>query len=198
MSEVLRFPPDVAAGAAFASADAAVAWMASAAAAGYPGVDPSWIDVASPLLIVEIPPLVMTDTLDIEQIRQAWTAYDNGDAGMPLDLPAWLPEHDPPIAFKAMFCAEHRRNLLGVADAMRRTLPAAKSRRDVAKVLGQIEQAEERAAAVTLSYCNAYAADLWRDAIVHGIATDPPSPYAKNPRKSNNGAGTPRLGRSEQ
>lgn len=203
--DVLVYPQNVLTGAPFTDLETATVWLHRAAHLPYPGLDTGdgyWTDHArlSPVLVTDVPLLAFDlDPDDLTAIREAWSAYDDGDGPLPLDLPTWvdLPAYRTETdswEYRARFGLDHYRHLQGIADDMRRALPAARSRRAAARDLGDVERALERVQASTVGYMNGLTSALWRLAILAGHDTDPANPYTPAAdRLRANPAGIPRL-----
>lgn len=203
--DVLVYPRDVLTGAPFDDLETATVWMHRAAHLPYPGMDTGdgyWTDHARlrPVLVTEVPSLAFdVDPDDLTAVREAWTQYDDDGTVLPLDLPTWidLPAYRNETdawEYRARFGLDHYRHLQGIADAMRRALPQARSRRSAARDLGDVERALERVSASTVAYMNGLTCGLWRMAILSGHDTDPANPYAPDAdRLRVNPAGIPRL-----
>jgi hypothetical protein len=197
---LLQFPATVATGAPFTDIETGVRWLVQANKDYYPGmgaigVDDYWQQPArlTPELVVNVPVFAFIDPTDDTALRKAWDSNHKRD-GQPLDfprfdlaaMPAGVTDHT------VTFTLDHYRYLQGVADHLRRSLPAAKQRRDVAYTLGNVEQAIQRVGVTVLRFINAYTTELWRLAIMQGHPTQPPNPYAQ-PTEQTNPTGIPRL-----
>ena len=195
--ETLTFPAGVLHGGPFTSMQAGAEWLNWASHVPYPGLDDAhdyWHDsaVLVPILATVVPELDLeSDPGDITVLRDLWTDYEDGATDLvPLDLPLYPGQGK----FYAEHGHAHWRHLTGIGDLMRRQIPHAKSRRDIAKALGNVERALERIEEQVTEQINATVTDLWKHAILAGYPTDPANPYAPAANRLQvNPAGIPRL-----
>ena len=196
-----EFPSGVLTGAPFTDVDSGVLWLVQADENQYPGIafNNYWSDPARlvPVLVTSPVEIVLIDPEDDTALRQAWADWDNdhhSEERYPLDYPR-MDASLRPAGLDHLILESylnHYRALQGITDYLRRSLPQAKQRRDVAKQLYEIEPAIDRTAVTLLRIINTHVGDLWREAIMRGEITDPPNPHAPKPT-TNNPAGIARL-----
>ena len=206
--DIFVYPSGVLTGNPFTDIATAFAWIVQADQKLYPGMPGdlggaqwhdsvvSWTDKFTPELVTSPTRLIFIDPSDDLALREAWNDWDlslNYDnAPYPIDLPRFDASVAVDITISLDFVLGHYQKLQGIADYLRRSLPQAKQRRDVAKELYEIEPAIERTEVVLLRFINTYVSELWKLAIMQGEITDPPNPYAPKPT-TNNPAGIARL-----
>jgi hypothetical protein len=196
-----EFPSGVLTGAPFTDVESGVLWLVQADENQYPGIafNNYWSDPARlvPVLVTTPTEVIYIDPQDDTALRQAWADWDNdhhSEERYPLDYPRMDASLRPAGLDHLILESylDHYRALQGIADYLRRSLPQAKQRRDVAKQLYEIEPAIDRTAVTLLRLINTHVCEMWREAIMHGEITDPPNPYAPKPT-TNNPAGIARL-----
>jgi hypothetical protein len=206
--DIFVYPSGVLTGNPFTDIATAFAWIVQADQKLYPGMPGdlggaqwhdsvvSWTDKFTPELVTSPTRLIFIDPSDDLALREAWNDWDlslNYDnAPYPIDLPRFDASVAVDITISLDFVLGHYQKLQGIADYLRRSLPQAKQRRDVAKQLYEIEPAIERVGTTLLRFLNTYVSELWKLAIMQGEITDPPNPYAPKPT-TNNPAGIARL-----
>ena len=206
--DIFVYPSGVLTGNPFTDTATAFAWIVQADQKLYPGMPGdlggaqwhdsvvSWTDKFTPELVTSPTKLIFIDPTDDLALREAWNDWDLSlnydDAPYPIDLPRFDASVAVDITISLDFVLGHYQKLQGIADYLRRSLPQAKQRRDVAKELYEIEPAIERTEVVLLRFINTYVSELWKLAIMQGEITDPPNPYAPKPT-TNNPAGIARL-----
>jgi hypothetical protein len=196
-----EFPSGVLTGAPFTDVESGVLWLVQADENQYPGIafNNYWSDPARlvPVLVTTPTEVIYIDPQDDTALRQAWADWDNdhhSEERYPLDYPRMDASLRPAGLDHLILESylDHYRALQGIADYLRRSLPQAKQRRDVAKQLYEIEPAIDRTAVTLLRLINTHVCEMWREAIMHGEITDPPNPHAPKPT-TNNPAGIARL-----
>ena len=206
--DIFVYPSGVLTGNPFTDIATAFAWIVQADQKLYPGMPGdlggaqwhdsvvSWTDKFTPELVTSPTKLIFIDPTDDLALREAWNDWDLSlnydDAPYPIDLPRFDASVAVDITISLDFVLGHYQKLQGIADYLRRSLPQAKQRRDVAKQLYEIEPAIERVGTTLLRFLNTYVSELWKLAIMQGEITDPPNPYAPKPT-TNNPAGIARL-----
>ena len=211
--DIFVYPSGVLTGNPFTDTATAFAWIVQADQKLYPGMPGdlggaqwhdsvvSWTDKFTPELVTSPTRLIFIDPSDDTALRQAWDGWELSGEGVvtrdigapyPIDLPRYDASLARDVELAMDFILGHYQKLQGIADYLRRSLPQAKQRRDVAKELYEIEPAIERTEVVLLRFINTYVSELWKLAIMQGEITDPPNPYAPKPT-TNNPAGIARL-----
>ena len=198
--ETLTFPAGVLYGMPFTSMQDGIEWLNWASHVPYPthgndGLD-YWRDPAElvPILAIDVPDLDLdSDPDDPTALKEIWKDYEKSRYGhrvTPLDL---YPYGGTDRHFLEHAHA-HWRELTGIGDLMRRQIPHAKSRRDLARDLGKVERALERIEEEITNQINGTVTYFWKHAILAGYPTDPANPYAPAAdRLQVNPAGIPRL-----
>ena len=206
--DLFVYPSGVLTGNPFTDIDTALTWIVQADQKLYPGMPGdlggsqwhdsvlSWTEKATVTVVTSPTKLIFIDPSDDSALREAWDAWDESAgyerAPYPVDIPRFDASIAVDITIPLDFVLGHYQKLRGIADYLRRSLPQAKQRRDVAKELREIEPAIERTEVVLLRFLNTYVSELWKLAMLKGLITDPPNPYAPKPT-TNNPAGIARL-----